>query len=91
MAGAQVRRLVALLRAPAGGRLSQEAAAPASREDVVVGSCTQLTLLLHKAPERKGFFLASEGPIALLELLGSTSSQVRPGALEQFDTLVGPG
>ena len=42
-----------------------------------MGSCTQLTLLLHKAPERKGFFLASEGPIALLELLGSTSSQVR--------------
>ena len=79
MAGAQVRRLVSVLRAPSGGRLSQEAAAPASRDDVILGSCVQLTLLLHKAPERKGLFLASEGPIALLELLGSTSAKVRGG------------
>ena len=88
MAGAQVRRLVAVLRAPTGSRVSQqEAAARGSKDDALASSCSQLTLLLQNAPERTALFLAGEGPLALLELLDSTSSKVRQ-AVQRVDPQV---
>ena len=48
------------------------------RDEILVSTCAQLALLLQKAPERRAWFLASEGPVALLELLGSASSKVLP-------------